>query len=428
MFFAVPPRLCVKSHAGFAKRQLELNNKTFTPISIPKELDCMTNITATFQRNRFTWLAYLLLAFYGYFINILGPIAPFLKEELHLSYTISSLHYTAFAVGMLLVGLGGHVVIERIGRARALWLGAFGISAGAVLLVTGRTAVLTIGASFCMGLVGSLILAIIPSALSDQHGEARAVALSEANVIASLVSIAAPLMVGWFAHLLSGGWRLALGAAALVPFLLLMGFRNVTPPSPASHADDSASQKPLPVLFWVYWVAVFLAVAAEFCMISWSADYLGKHLGMSIVDAAQSVSLFMIGMIVGRWSVSRLVQSFSVRNVVLGSILVAGIGFTAFWTTGSILFGLAGLFLTGLGVAGLYPLLLSLAMEAAQHNTVRGSALATLASGMAVLALPLLLGRLADMAGIWLAYGVEGIILVSVFLIVLFAKRGEVSS
>jgi hypothetical protein len=37
-----------------------------------------------FQRDRFTWLPYLLLAFYGYFLNILGPIKPFLKEELSL--------------------------------------------------------------------------------------------------------------------------------------------------------------------------------------------------------------------------------------------------------------------------------------------------------------------------------------------------------
>ncbi|MCK7485401.1 MAG: hypothetical protein MZU97_07455 [Bacillus subtilis] len=35
-----------------------------------------------------------------------------------------------------------------------------------------------------MGLVGSLIIAIVPAALSDQHGGMKAVALSEANVIA----------------------------------------------------------------------------------------------------------------------------------------------------------------------------------------------------------------------------------------------------
>jgi hypothetical protein len=46
----------------------------------------------TFHRDRFTWLAYLLLAFFSYFINILGPISPFLKDELKLSYKVSSLH------------------------------------------------------------------------------------------------------------------------------------------------------------------------------------------------------------------------------------------------------------------------------------------------------------------------------------------------
>src|SRR5512147_2743965 len=107
----------------------------------------------TFLRDRFTWLAYLMLALYGYFLNIFGPITPFLKDELKLSYTVSSLHFTAFAVGMLLVGFFGHSAIERIGRRRSLWIAAFGISVGALILLAGRTSVLTIGASFFMGLI-----------------------------------------------------------------------------------------------------------------------------------------------------------------------------------------------------------------------------------------------------------------------------------
>ena len=67
----------------------------------------------TFHRDGFTWLSYSLLAFYAYFLNVLGPITPFLKEELHLSYTVSSFHFTAFAVGILLIGVGGHWLIQR---------------------------------------------------------------------------------------------------------------------------------------------------------------------------------------------------------------------------------------------------------------------------------------------------------------------------
>ena len=135
-------------------------------------------MTQPFQRDRLTWLAYLLLAFYGYFLNILGPITPFLKEELHLSYTVSSLHFTAFAVGILLIGLSGHTLIQRLGRWSSLWIGAVGISLGAFVLLAGQSPIITIGAAFGMGLIGSLILVIVPSLLSEQHQEQRAVALS----------------------------------------------------------------------------------------------------------------------------------------------------------------------------------------------------------------------------------------------------------
>ena len=146
----------------------------------------------TFHRDRFTWLVYLSLAFYAYFLNVLGPITPFLKDELQLSYTVSSFHFTAFAIGILFVGLGGHLIVQRIGRRQALWLGLFGMSLSALLLLMAKSPILTIGASFLMGLIGSLILIIVPAALSDQHEKFKAVALSEANVIASFFSILRP--------------------------------------------------------------------------------------------------------------------------------------------------------------------------------------------------------------------------------------------
>src|SRR6185295_886731 len=199
----------------------------------------------TFHRDRFTWLAYLSLAFYGYFLNILGPITPFLKDELHLTYTVSSFHFTAFAVGILLIGVGGHLLIQRIGKQRSLWLGLFGISISAVLLLIGKTPIITIGASFLMGLIGSLILAIVPAALSDQHGEMKAVALSEANVIASLFATSAPLLVGWLAG--SIGWRWAVGMPAFFPILMLLGLgRNSSEPATSTQPETHKANQPLP--------------------------------------------------------------------------------------------------------------------------------------------------------------------------------------
>lgn len=375
-----------------------------------------------FHRDRFTWLAYLSIAFYGYFLNVLGPITPFLKDELQLTYTVSSFHFTAFAVGILIIGLGGHIVIQHIGRQRSLWLGLFGMSLSALFLIVGRSPVVTIGASFLMGLIGSLVLAIVPAALSDQHGVMRAVALSEANVIASLLATSAPLLVGWFAQ--SIGWRWALGLMICTPLLMWFGLgKSSSAATPSSNSDLPSSQGSLSILFWLYWVAIVLGVSVEFCMIFWSADYLEQTLGLIKADAAQAVSLFLAAMIVGRIFSSRLVQRFSARAVVTVSILIAGIGFLLFWKADYSLLGLIGLFITGLGVASLYPLLLSLAISSANGNTVQAGARATLASGTAILALPLALGGLADAFGIRSAYGIVLILLISVFLINQVAGR-----
>ncbi len=376
-----------------------------------------------FYRNRFTWLSYLILALYSYFLNIIGPITPFLKDELKLSYTISSLHYTAFAAGILMVGLVGHYVIERIGRWRSIWIGALGLSLGAFLLMVGKTPIITIGASFLMGLVGSLILATIPAVISDQYGEMRAAALSEANMICSLIAISAPLMVGLFARNLNN-WRFALGIAAISPIFLWIVFGKIIPPKPViTQVTIGRSESRLSGLYWLFWLSLVLCVAIEFCMISWSADYLEHGLGMLKVDAAQAVSLFFAGMVIGRLVGSRLVQRFSARNLVMGSILLASAGFLFFWKTHNILLGLSGLFITGLGVASLYPLIISLAIDAANGNSTQASARATLASGTGILILPLVLGHLADTAGIRQAYGVVVLLLIGNFLIIQFTKK-----
>ena len=378
-----------------------------------------------FIRNRFTWLAYLLLAFYSYYINIIGPVTPFLKDEMHLSYTVGSLHYTAFAVGILAIGLVGHLIIQRVGRWRALWIGAAGMSLGALPLIAGKSPVVTVAAAFLMGCIGSLILVVVPSALSDQHGDQRAVAISEANVISSLAGAAAPLLVGWFAQG-AGGWRLALASMALAPLAIRLGIGRAEPvvhPTASQSPASAGAAKRLPALYWFYWLGIVLVVSVEFCMISWSADYLEHELGMVKANAAQAVSLFLGAMIVGRLAVSRLVQRFSSRTLVTLSILLAMAGFLVYWTTTSAVLGMVGLFLTGLGVASLYPLILSMALAAAGDNTVQAGARATLASGTAILILPLVLGRLADAFGIRPAYGVVAILLICALPLIQVAGR-----
>ena len=372
----------------------------------------MSTHSQKITRDAFTWLAYLMLGYYSYLLNGLGPIMPFLRAELHMSYTISSLHFSAFAVGMLIAGLSGDQLARRYGRRRTFWLGAFGMTGGVLLLLTGMHPAFTITGAFLMGTIGSLLLVMIPAALSDRYGSQRAVALSESNVIGSLCAGIAPIIVGVFVSL-HWGWRGTLLIGILLILLLWTRFRRESFPEVqiAALPHPSSSRNKLPGIYWMYWSLLVLAVSVEFCTIFWSATFLEAVRHVPRANAALIMSLFLTAMMLGRWLGSWLSNRAQSEEIVLGSVGVCLAGFLLHWWVPVVTLSMIGLFLAGIGTANLYPQILALAVGSAENQTNLASARASLASGLAILLLPLLLGGLADLIGLWYAYGIVVILL-----------------
>jgi len=155
-----------------------------------------TAVGGRFARSEMTWASYLLLGYFGYLQTVLGPVMPFLQRDLHLSYGIAGLHFSAFAAGMVAAGLVGNRASERWGRPLTFWGGAAGMALGACALALGRQVAVTVAGSGVMGLGGTLLLVTIQAVLAQEHGARRAQAVSEANVLASVGSSLAALCVG----------------------------------------------------------------------------------------------------------------------------------------------------------------------------------------------------------------------------------------
>lgn len=166
-----------------------------------------------------------------------------------------------------------------------------------------------------------------------------------------------------------------------------------------------------------------LGIAVEYCIIYWGADFVEKVLGFSKNTATQSVSLFMAGMIIGRFFGSRLLERVPPMKLISGSISLSVFGFALFWSGISPLLGLVGLMLLGLGGANLYPVLVSMAIASAGELKAEAGARATLATGTAILFLPLVLGIVSDKMGIRLAYSTVGLLFVLLTLTVWWASR-----
>ena len=362
-------------------------------------------------RNKLTWLLYLMMGYYSYLLNGLGPVMPFLRSELNMSYTVSSLHFSAFAVGILLAGLLTDRLALRFGRRRIFWSGLAGMTAGTLILLFGTHPIVTIGGTFLMGTIGSFLLVLIPSALSEQYGESRAVVISEANVLASFCGGLAPLTLGLFVkfHL---SWRGALVTILVLGIVLYLMFSSTTLPKAQRECRSRKHESlKLPGIFWGYWNLLIFAVAVEFCIVFWSATFLEIERGLPKANAALVMSVFLAAMFAGRFLGSRLSQHLRSEQVVLMSVGVSLVGFMIHWWARPLMLTMIGLFTAGIGVANLYPQLLSLAVGTAPRHSDTASARASLASGIAILCLPLLLGGLADRIGIGQAYGLVLILL-----------------
>ena len=109
------------------------------------------NMIAPGPRN---WQFYLVLGFFQFVVSLQGNIFPFLRVELDISYRTIGLHPTAFACGIILVGLLGPRVISQFGRRRVLMVGVFGFATAAVLLCLALAASVSIASFALLGMSG----------------------------------------------------------------------------------------------------------------------------------------------------------------------------------------------------------------------------------------------------------------------------------
>jgi cellulose biosynthesis protein BcsQ/MFS family permease len=249
-----------------------------------------------FVRDRLTWLGYISISTYAFYVYALGPVVAFLRQELHLTYTLTSLHATLWSVGSVLAGLSLHRLARRLGRRRLFWLAAVTTAVGALLFIAGHAVEVTLPAVLILGTGSTLVGAVSSVFLADRHGQQRDRALVEANLGASGVGAFVPALLGVLA-LTVGGWRSALVLPLLVLGALFLFLGRVPMPRPPVAVLTVGR---MPRAFWAPCLLVALAVGIEFCVLFYAVPLLGIGARLSTADAAAALSLFVAGEFAGR--------------------------------------------------------------------------------------------------------------------------------
>jgi MFS family permease len=355
-----------------------------------------------FRRDRLTWVAYVVLAWFAYLQAAPGIVIVHLRDELDLSYSTGGLLVAAFAAGSLVAGVLAARQERALGRRALFWSAAALMGAGTIGLTAGRTAAVAVCSVLAMGVGGGLLLVTIQATLADRHGERRAVALAEANVAASIAYL---LLIGALSltAVLHAGWRIALLASLLVPALSWWANRRlaIDAPPPARVVQGR-----LPAAFWIAAAMLFCVTAAEWCITAWGATFVEDAVGVSTDSAVALMAGYFGGVVAGRTLGSRLAHRHDPARLLAFALAVTAAGFAVLWPSTVPAQALVGLSLLGLGLGNLFPMGMAVTVALAPGRAVSASGRAVGVTSFAVLLAPLAVGALADATSLAAALGI----------------------
>jgi len=345
-----------------------------------------------------TWPSYAGFGTAAYLLYTAGAAGPYLRSQLALSEVEVGLHSTALAVGLVLAGALVVKLAAHFGEFAVRTAGLCAMLIAIPLLALAPSIVATLTAATLIGFGAGGMLGYATARLGATGGTVARLRLARAGVWGMVGALVGPIIVavgagagpGWFLGLLP-----PVGLLAVIAFDLRATSSNEIVGSPGVGAGR------LPKAFWRAWSFLAAAVAVEFSIVFWGASLVERRAEVPLPEATAIASLFIAGMLIGRLGLSLgLGARQQIRRSVGAGLALAAIGASLTWVSTAPLVSAVGLFVSGLGVAILYPLGVAAALAAAPRQPSQAGNRLTMASGLAILVGPFGLGAVADATGV----------------------------
>ncbi len=380
------------------------------------------------HRTPVTWAIYGANGAWAAFVYLAGPISPILTEDLGVSVASAGLVGTALAAGIATASATGPAAVRRLGRDGTIRLGLVGLAISLIAAgVLGNVFSGALGFGLVLATVwaaatgGGTVVNAATARLSDKHPEHSAQVITEANAAAGWVGLFSPLLLG--VALGAGlGWWVGIAFALVAAVLALVGIVVADRAEPATallddmagpdphalvaadegyEAPDDATQPAapaatgtLPPIFWLAMVALFAAVGTEFGINFWGSTLVEEQTGVATATATSAMSAVVAGIAVGRTAGSAVTSRLGPHRMLLGGFALAIAGFFVIWFATALPMAIGGLFLAGLGLATLFPLVLDRGIVLSGGLPDIAMSRASLILGVAIGGAPFALGAL----------------------------------
>jgi MFS transporter, FHS family, glucose/mannose:H+ symporter len=342
----------------------------------------------------------------GVMTTLLGPLLPSLAAHWSLNDAHSGDLFLAQFIGSFFSAiLCGHLIPLR--GFRFCFVTAFSLIALGTLLLGRGPWTLGLTSVFLYGSGLGLSISSTNLWIGEANPGRRAGALSLVNFTWTIGALASPSLVALGDHLHQ--MNLVLAALATAAALLALAFA-------ASHFERAAplgTETEAPVALNLslaktfgdrfapaFALIFFLYVGTENCVSGWVATYAHRLQSLHNNDAwALMPSFFWGGILVGRLSLPMILRGLSALRLLRMCLALGAIGCCLLLTSSNISGVATGCAIAGLGLAGVFPIIMSWLSEYCGVANLQLAALILAIGGLAGGVLPWLVGFISNLMG-----------------------------
>lgn len=374
-------------------------------------------------------LPVLLSFFVMSFVDMVGIGVDRVSRDMSLSNTVAQLIPSAAFLWFFVLSVPVGIMQSRIGKKAMLNLGMAVTGLGLLVpfinytfpMVLTGFALLGIGNTIVQVSANPLLVDVVPGSRVSSF-------LSFSQFIKAIGSMIAPVLAGFFAGYF-GDWKLLFLVFGIVSVLSVLWLASVkieesnVSEKKASLASSFALLGNPYVLMMV--ISIFLVVGIDVGFNSFSGKFLATHFGIDPVTAESGRSVYFLGRMLGTFAGALILTRLSSNKGFTYTAILSIVAIGVFIVLKSAAVAWVLVFIIGLGVANIFPLVFSLTIQRypERGNEISGLMMMAVSGGAVI---PPLMGWLSDKLNNVVA-GMGVLILCAAYLVIVsFVCRNKV--
>jgi len=371
------------------------------------------------QKVNITKILPVLMAFFVMsFVDLVGIGVDRVSKDMNLSATLAQLIPSAAFLWFLLLSVPVGVMQSRLGKKFMLNVGMVVTALGLLVpfffytfgMVLAGFALLGIGNTIVQVSANPLMVYVVP-------GNRTSSFLSFSQFVKAIGSmIGAPLAAVFAAQF--GDWKLlflVFGVVSLLSVLWLGSVKIGETKQKEIKATFSSSFKLLGTGFVLMMVlSIFLVVGIDVGFNSNSGQFLIKQFGIDPTTAESGRSIYFFGRMLGTFAGAIMLTKISSRKFFMWTSILGILCLIAILLISSPFMAWGLVFLIGLAVANIFPLVFSITVEKypTRSNEISGLMMMAISGGAVI---PLAIGWVSDISNV--AFGMSILIVCMIYLL-----------